>query len=242
MIYPKQYPTVVIDDFFDNPSIIRDFALSLSYERDEDGRWPGERTPMLHTIDKNLVYAFAKKILSVYFDNGTHVYWDDIQMAFQKIKPYSPDRNSSLNSGWIHTDGARTFAGVVYLTPNAPTHTGTTIYKFKEEYDGCTEITSENKRKLYLGQPFDKEEYDKEMTEMYKRYDVVTEVKNVYNRCIQYDARQWHTGTNYWTNGEDRLSLVYFFTNVKAPFTPYQRQMCHDQEIMDKINRIGEKQ
>ena len=53
----------------------------------------------------------------------------------------------------------------------------------------------ENKRKLYLGQPFDKE-YDKEITEMYNRYDVVTEVKNVYNRCIQYDARQWR-GTNY---------------------------------------------
>ena len=85
------------------------------------------------------------------------------------------------------------FAGVVYLTPNAPTHTGTTIYKYKEEYDGHTELTSENKEKLYLGQPFDKKEYDKEMTEMHNRYDVVTEVKNVYNRCIQYDARQWHT-------------------------------------------------
>ena len=89
MIYPKQYPTVVIDEFFDNPSTIRDFALSLSYERDADGRWPGERTPMLHTIDESLVYAFAKKILSIYFDNGTQVYWDDIQMAFQKIKPYT---------------------------------------------------------------------------------------------------------------------------------------------------------
>ena len=34
-------------------------------------------------------------------------------MAFQKIKPYSPDRNSSLNSGWIHTDGARTFLSYI---------------------------------------------------------------------------------------------------------------------------------
>ena len=274
MIYPKQYPTVVIDDFFDNPSAIRDFALSLSYERDVEGKWPGERTPMLHTIDENLVYALAKKILSIYFDNGTHVYWDDIQMSFHKIKPYSTDRHSLCNTGWIHTDELRTFAGVVYLTPNAPTFTGTTLFKPKEKYKAQEELqelqvgksfnfdnyekevaqmhklvneqpiqgSQDFKRKLYLGEDFDSEEYDKEITELYNKFDVVTEVKNVYNRCIQYDARQWHTGTNYWTNGEDRLSLVYFFTNVRAPFTPYERHLFHDQEIMNKINRIGEKQ
>ena len=60
------YPTVVLDNFFTNPDTIRDFALSLPYERDADGRWPGERSPMLHTYNEDLVFSFAKKIISIY--------------------------------------------------------------------------------------------------------------------------------------------------------------------------------
>ena len=36
----RKYPTVVIDDFFQNPDIIRKYALSLTYEKAVDGRWP----------------------------------------------------------------------------------------------------------------------------------------------------------------------------------------------------------
>ena len=91
------YPTVVLDNFFANPDTIRDFALQLSYSSDEEGRWPGKRSPMLHTINEDLVFSFAKKIISVYYDTGMEVFWDGIQMAFQKIKPYSSNKNSLLS-------------------------------------------------------------------------------------------------------------------------------------------------
>jgi len=232
------YPTVVLDNFFTNPDTIRDFALSLPYERDADGRWPGERSPMLHTHNEDLVFSFAKKIISIYYDNGMEVFWDGIQMAFQKIKPYSSNKNSLLNKGWIHTDGRRSFAGVVYLTPYAPLDTGTTIFGLKQEHHEHTQGEQEVKSKLYRGLPFDEKEYNTEIEELYNKFKVVTEVKNVYNRCIQYDAQQWHSGTNYHTEGEDRLSLIYFFTNVRSEYTPYQRMIHHDQEIINKIKEI----
>ena len=152
---------------------------------------------MLHTIDESLVYAFAKKIMSIYFDNGTHVYWDDIQMAFQKIKPYSPDRNSSLNSGWIHTDGARTFAGVVYLTPNAPTSGGTGF--FRSKIDGS--LTGTNHDSLPDGVWSDVSKWDK-----------VAEVGNIYNRIVLFRADQWHTSLDYFGSGPEdgRLTQVFF--------------------------------
>ena len=235
------YPTVVLDNFFNNPDTIRDYALSLSYAPDEEGRWPGQRTPMLHTIDESLVYAFAKKILSVYYDTGSHVYWDGIQMAFHKIKPYSTNKNSLLNQGWIHTDGRRSFAGVVYLTPNAPLYTGTKIFMLKNGQKH-TEGRQKYKENLYKNQPINEKEYNEEIKTLYDKFECVTEVKNVYNRCIQYDAKQFHSGSNYYTEGEDRLSLIYFFTNVRTERTPYERMIFHDQEIMNKINNIGEKQ
>ena len=111
----KKYPTVVIDNFFKNPELIREFALSLPFEKSPDGRWPGERSPMLNEIDEELVKNIAAKILSIYFDLKTRVYWDDIQMTFQKTRQYSNEKDSPQNKGWIHIDEDKSFAGVIYL-------------------------------------------------------------------------------------------------------------------------------
>lgn len=228
----RKYPTVVIDDFFQNPDIIRKYALSLPYEKAVDGRWPGKRSPLLHTINEKLVYSIAKKMLSVYYDLSTEIYWHSIQMAFQKIKPYSKDKNSNLNKGWIHTDGVRTLAGVVYLTPSVEIDAGTSIFKIKSihaDYDIKKQQTV--KDKLYKDNSCDMNEYNKEINNLYDKFNKVTEVKNIYNRCILYDAHEYHTGTNYFTNDKERLSLVFFFTNLTSSIPPKDRIMYFDKEI-----------
>ena len=234
----RKYPTVVIDDFFTKPDLIRKYALSLPYEKNMDGRFPGQRTPLLHTVNEKLVYSIAKKILSVYYDLHTEVYWHSIQMSFQKIKPYSKDKNSNLNKGWIHTDGVRTLAGVIYLTPRVEVDTGTSIFKIKKKYINYDIKKRQNaKDSLYKKESYNLKAYDKEINSLYNKFDKVTEVKNLYNRCILYDAHEYHTGTNYFTNDRERLSLVFFFTNLTSSIPPKDRIMYFDKEIeFDIIN------
>lgn len=234
----RKYPTVVVDDFFQNPDLIRKYALSLSYEKAVDGRWPGKRSPLLHTINEKLVYSIAKKMLSVYYDLSIQIYWHSIQMAFQKIKPFSKDKNSSLNKGWIHTDGIRTLAGVVYLTPSVEIDAGTSIFKIKNKHKNYDIKQKQNvKDQLYKNNNCDLSKYNKEINNLYDKFDKITEVKNLYNRCILYDAHEYHTGTNYYTDSEERLSLVFFFTNLTASIPPKDRIMYFDKDIeYDIIN------
>jgi len=228
----RKYPTVVVDDFFKNPDVIRKYALSLPYETAEDGRWPGKRSPLLHTVNEKLVYSIAKKMLSVYYDLSTQIYWHSIQMAFQKIKPYSKNKDSLLNKGWIHTDGMRTLAGVVYLTPNVEIDAGTSIFKIKNEHiDYNIRQKQIAKDKLYKNGSHNLEEYNEEINNLYDKFNKVTEVKNLYNRCILYDAHEYHTGTNYFTDDKERLSLIFFFTDLNTSIPPKDRVMYFDKEI-----------
>lgn len=238
----RKYPTVVVDNFFTNPDMIRKFALSLPYAQDPNGRWPGERTPMLHTINENIVYSMAKKILSVYYDMSTQVFWDSIQMAFHKIKPYSNEEYSSLNDGWVHVDGSRTLAGVVYLTPNINENTGTSIYGIKKEHiDYDVSKVQKNKDILYKNKTCDKQKYENELNLLNSKFNKITEVKNIYNRCILYDAHDYHSGSNYYSKKEDRLSLIFFFTNLNAGISPKERIMYFDKELECDILKVCQK-
>ena len=72
---------------------------------------------------------------------------------------------------------------------------------------------------------------NEEINNLYNKFNKVTEVKNLYNRCILYDAHEYHTGTNYFTNDRERLSLVFFFTNLTSSIPPKDRVMYFDKEI-----------
>ena len=233
----KEYPTVVIDNFFKNPELIREFALSLPFEKSPDGRWPGERSPMLNEIDEELVKNIAAKILSIYFDLKTRVYWDDIQMTFQKTRQYSNEKDSPQNKGWIHIDEDKCFAGVIYLTPDINLETGTSIYKLKDTHQNYNvNEGQEEKFNLYKDGIYNKKEYDKQILDLHDKFELVTDVKNVYNRLILYDSNQYHSGSSYYSEGKDRLSLVFFFTNVRGNVYPYEKIMNFDDEIEGIIN------
>ena len=233
----RKYPTVIVDNFFKNPDIIREFALSLPYERNKKGTWPDRRSPLLHEVNEPFVKSMAKKILSVYFDlRSNEVFWDSIQMGFQRTKEFSSIKDSLQNKGWIHIDGRRTFAGLIYLTPNISMDAGTTIYRLKEDYkDFNVEDKQLEREHLYGDGVYNKDTYDKEINELYKKFEVVTEVKNIYNRCIMYDGHEYHTASTYHSKGQERLILIYFFTNVRCNLIPFDRIMNFDNEIEDTL-------
>jgi hypothetical protein len=56
------FPTICVEDFYDNPDSVRQFALSQKYEKSDDGKWPGKRTANLHEINPILFDQFCNKI------------------------------------------------------------------------------------------------------------------------------------------------------------------------------------
>lgn len=104
--------TIVIDDFYENPNDIREYALNnFSYQ--EHCFHPGFRTDNLNIENvKNKIESFIGSIFGKI---------EDIKINFQL--------NTSFEKSWIHKDAINTnIAGVLYLTPDAPVDSGTELF------------------------------------------------------------------------------------------------------------------
>ena len=49
------WPSVVVDNFFDDYHKIKSYGNTLKYKKDPKSLWPGERTDLLHTIDPDFL-------------------------------------------------------------------------------------------------------------------------------------------------------------------------------------------
>ena len=92
---------------------------------------------------------------------------------------------TSRDRSWIHADGTTEWAGVLYLTPDAPPSSGTGFFKFKE--GGYTRYTDDKEMNKYIDT----------CSQDFTKWEKITEVANVYNRLILYDARQFHMSLDY---------------------------------------------
>ena len=45
------YPTVIADNFFNDPNKVKSFGLNLKKQKDPNNTYPGTRTKSLHEID-----------------------------------------------------------------------------------------------------------------------------------------------------------------------------------------------
>ena len=107
--------TLIIDDFYDNPNEVRDFALNQDFN--VDGNYPGHRTISflddgIKSTMQSLLNPFAGKITG---------WGGDYSGSFQYTT--SEDRS------WIHSDSTTGWAAVLYLTPDAPISSGTGLFK-----------------------------------------------------------------------------------------------------------------
>ena len=220
-----KFHSVCVDDFFNNPDLIREFALNQEYFP-TDGRYPGERTSNMWQINKTLSdYLFAK-IFSVYFPvRGYQIKFEKADITFQKIKPFSDVTNSWKNTGWIHTDNDFALAGLVYLTPNFNKNGGTSLFNLKKEfsYTHDDSILTPMKNKLYSGKKISDEEYKNALEKYNSKFEEKTEFKNIYNRLIAYDGHEYHGAKSFYNNtGDERLTLVFFIDGITIEKSPYE--------------------
>lgn len=201
----KRGPTcglIIVDNFYNNPIETRNFILTQNFS--VTGNYPGKRTVSyanehLKDIIQKYIEPFAGKITEFPCPNSDKTNASEIYNgAFQ----YTTSRDRS----WVHTDKWNNWAGIIFMTPDAPLSGGTAFYKFKDgsmcEEDG---IILNNKTEI--------DRYSQDMT----KWELVDRVGNVFNRLILFNAYRYHMSMDYFgdTKENGRLFQVFFFSTEK---------------------------
>jgi len=188
----------IFDNFYQDVDSIRENALQMDFS--VVGNYPGHRTspvynPIAREKIENLIRPFGGRITDWRLDpeayNGSFQY------------------TTCMDRSWIHVDSVFNWAGVVYLTPNAPLSSGTGIFRNKRL--GIMEAP-----KLQNGERDEDLLYEiyGESGDMTK-WDLVDRIGNVYNRLVLYRADLFHSSLDYFGNDKEsgRLFQTFFFSS-----------------------------
>ena len=189
---------LITDQFYNDVDAVREFALQQDFSI--KGNYPGNRTiSFLNDSIKETIESIIEP------HAGKVVYWSEDQYtgAFQ----YTTSRERS----WIHADQTTEWAGICYLTPNAPHSAGTGIFRHKETgliRAPKNEDGSLNRELMdYIGKD------SQDMT----KWDLVDVVGNVYNRLVLYRGDLFHMSLDYFGTDlyDSRLFQTFFFTTER---------------------------
>ncbi len=205
------YPVTIVENFYENPDAIREFALAQKFTFCHDRPnlkyvYPGGRTKDLFDLDTSLHEKICKKIVSV-FHNSEHDYmrWA-LSTNFQSVA-------GEYKQGVIHTDHDTIFAGVLYLTPDAPLNSGTSLFKPNKKFDEVKyeKALQENEKAFKAGEIV----MD---TGHHSMFDEIVRVNNVYNTLIIYEGRHFHAANQFFgkTLEDSRLAQVFFINKIDA--------------------------
>ena len=196
---------IVIDNFYQNAMATRDFILTQEFS--VRGNYPGSRTishatEQLRTIIQKYVEPFGGKITDFPLPataNGTGT-------AAKETYNGSFQYTTSRDRSWVHTDGFNNWAGVLFLTPDAPLSSGTGFFRF---HDGTTCVTDQK----LLNNKSETDTFSQDMT----KWSVVDQVGNVFNSLVLFNANNFHMSMDYFgdrsTNG--RLFQTFFFSTER---------------------------
>ena len=193
---------IVIDNFYNNPYDTRNYILTQDFL--VRGNYPGQRTisyanEHLKDIIQKYIEPFGGKIIDFPMpkEDGS-----DSSGIYNGSFQFTTSRDRS----WVHIDGYNNWAGVLYMTPNAPLTSGTYFYKF---HDGTT-----CKRDMEILE--NKDEIDKYSQDLTK-WKKVDQVGNIFNRLILFNSNRFHMSMDYFGDSKEngRLFQVFFFSTER---------------------------
>jgi hypothetical protein len=198
---PPSCGLIIVDNFYSNAMDTRNYILSQEFS--VKGNFPGQRTVSyanehLKEIIQKYVEPFAGKITEFPLPTLD----SDLNNIYNGAFQYTLANDRS----WIHTDKWNNWAGVLFMTPNAPLCSGTSFYRFK---DGtmCQEDTN------LLKNEEDINRFNQDLS----KWDLVDRVGNVFNRLILFNANRYHISDDYFgdTKENGRLFQVFFFSTER---------------------------
>ena len=179
--------TIIVDDFYNDPDQVREFALNQDYNI--SGNYPGKRTKsFLDEGVKNAINSIMQYpgggVTDWFLDENGDGYTGSFQLC------------SCYERTWIHSDHHNMWAGVCYLSPDAPLSGGTALYRHKESGD---------RKHVEV-------DYGNDASDITK-WEVVDRIGNIYNRLILYPGKLFHSSIDYFgtTTKDSRLIQTFFF-------------------------------
>jgi len=176
----------VVDDFYEDPIAIRNYALEQWFFDDEG--YVGMRTRTQH-----------------FFPGVKEKFEEIMGMKITEWESYGMNgRFQSTVAGLplaVHCDDQQ-WAGMIYLTPDAPFESGTTAWAHKKSRirhgSDAEDITQVFNQKTFV-----------DLTP----YEPVDVIGNVFNRLVIFDGRLVHSASQYfgWDIGSGRLWHMFFF-------------------------------
>jgi hypothetical protein len=210
-------PVTVVDNFYNDPYSIREYALSQQFTRCPTGHWPGIRSNSLHNLNHNMDQEFMQRVLCLFFDLQTDVLSANFDINFHLT-------DESYEEGWVHRDDGTTFAGVVYLTPDAPVNCGTSLYsRIGPDNEG---FDMSEKFKFYNKEPIDIDNYRTARDKHNGQFVKTLDIGNVFNRLVVYPGNIYHRESKFFGNTADnsRLTQVFFAqVNTSGLISPIEK-------------------
>jgi hypothetical protein len=207
------FPTTIVDNFFDEPDVVRDFALAQEFYKDDANKWPGKRSKNLWEICPQLFENSINKIIDIFYEPKIHNYCWEASANFQII-------NKEYGSGWVHQDET-IVTGIVYLSKEYE-NSGTTLYEAKNSIEASL-INFDKKQESFknLETLENNSIYREENNNQYK--PSIT-VEGKYNRLLVFDSHLLHSANDFC---DERLTLVIFLRKFITNGSLYPIQRMH---------------
>ena len=175
----------VVDNFYANPDDIRNYALT-QVEYEEDNRWyKGLRSKTTYRpkgLKESFEHIIGQKI---------HDFESSYNGVFQIMRSNDPQ---------VYHYDTQKWAGMIYLSPDAPIISGTRLHRSK--------INGTRHRDDYeCDVAFQGDFYDS------TKFDITDSAANIYNRLLIMDAGSFHSAGPYFGNTMEsgRLTHLFFF-------------------------------
>lgn len=188
----------VIDNFYEDPDAVREFALYQTYFEGEGAVGYRTRKQFLFDGMKEKFEEIIREKIPDHTPNGHG--WKDVGIngRFQSCKAGTP---------MVYHCDAQKWAGVLFLTPDAPPQSGTSFYRHKK-----TKVYHNSQINWEAGQGM--EVFNQHTFLDPTPYEKMDTVGNAYNRLVIFDGGLIHSGNDYfgWDFQSSRLFQIFFFS------------------------------
>jgi hypothetical protein len=187
----------VVDNFYEDPHSVREFALGQIYYPGEGAVGSRTRKQFLFEGIKERFESIIGMKIKTHTENNQG--WADggINGRFQSCTSSDPLVYHCDNQRW---------AGMIYLSSDAPPECGTSFFRHKEtKIRHNAEIDWKNGQELKV---FNQHTFlDK------TPYELVDTIGNVFNRLVIFDGGLIHSASQYfgWDIASGRLFHMFFF-------------------------------
>lgn len=184
---------IVVDDFYGDPDFVRDFAMN-NLEYNPSDYHKGKRSKTRFILDgtkEKLEKIIGREITNWNYESYANG-------VFQYCVANDPLV--------FHVD-SQMYAGMVFLTKDAPFETGTSFYSSKntgrKRFDNFED--QEAYETTFRGKNAAMNFYDS------TQFEKIDEVGNVYNRLVLFDAKQIHAPSKYFGDAIENARFFHMF-------------------------------